>query len=529
VALPQQLGPLLQQLGADWQPWPLALGLLAVLLLIGTAIGAAIGLQRWGVPEALLAGGLGLLLAPSGPLPLLPPAVIERWSNLPLALLTLVFATLMLSKPLPRIGSIWRPVTAQLLLALTLAFGQFMVGGLAVLLVLQPLIGAPPVMAALIEVAYEGGHGSAAAMGPSYARLGLASGEALGLAMATVGLLSATLVGALVVLLGRSRRWLLASSLPIAQSAPAAAHAAATGIPPNGSPNAVSNSSRGAYGNAAPNASPNALSNSAKSAFPGASPTASQGGATSASPGQGDNGPAVWLVNLALAGAAVLLGTLMLRGLQELAARWGGGFALVIDGLPVFPLALLGSLLVRLLLERGGKGHWAAARVQGRLGTLAADLLITAATACLDLSLLAEQWLALTVLAVAGLVWNVAVVLLLGPRLLPPNWFERGLVEFGQATGVAASGLLLLNMVDPQDQGDALTPFSIKQLLLQPFIAGGIVTVAAPLAIDGWGLPAWTLFCLALVILWVSLGLWLGRSYTAACPSAAAPAASPPG
>ena len=111
----------------------------------------------------------------------------------------------------------------------------------------------------------------------------------------------------------------------------------------------------------------------------------------------------MWLINLALAGAAVLLGTLMLRGLQELAARWGGGFALVIDGLPVFPLALLGSLLVRLLLERGGKGHWAAARVQGRLGTLAADLLITAATACLDLSLLAEQWLALTVLAVAGL------------------------------------------------------------------------------------------------------------------------------
>ena len=493
AALLQQLAALLQRLGADWQPWPLALGLLAVLLLIGTAIGAAIGLKRWGVPEALLAGGLGLLLAPSGPWPLLPPAVIERWSNLPLALLTLVFATLMLSKPLPRIGSIWRPVTAQLLLALTLAFGQFMVGGLAVLLVLQPLIGAPPVMAALIEVAYEGGHGSAAAMGPSYARLGLASGEALGLAMATVGLLSATLVGALVVLLGRSRRWLLASSLPIAQPAPAAAPAAA----PSSSPNPVSNSSRG--------------------------------GSTNSSPGQSQLGPAVWLVNLALTGAAVLLGTLMLRGLQELAARWGGGFALVIDGLPVFPLALLGSLLVRLLLERGGKGHWAAARVQGRLGTLAADLLITAATACLDLSLLAEQWLALTVLAVAGLLWNVAVVLLLGPRILPPNWFERGLVEFGQATGVAASGLLLLNMVDPQDQGDALTPFSIKQLLLQPFIAGGIVTVAAPLAIDGWGLPAWTLFCLALVILWVSLGLWLGRSHTAAGASAAAPAASPPG
>jgi ESS family glutamate:Na+ symporter len=151
--------------------------------------------------------------------------------------------------------------------------------------------------------------------------------------------------------------------------------------------------------------------------------------------------------------------------------------------------------------------------VQGRVGTLSADLLITAATACLDLSLLGRQWLPLTVLALAGLAWNVAVVLLLAPRILPPNWFERGLVEFGQATGVAASGLLLLNMVDPQDQGDALTPFSIKQLLLQPFIAGGIITVVAPLAISSWGLATWTELCLGLVLLWISLGLWLSRSH----------------
>jgi ESS family glutamate:Na+ symporter len=203
----------------------------------------------------------------------------------------------------------------------------------------------------------------------------------------------------------------------------------------------------------------------------------------------------------------------MLSGLQLLAGRIGGGFALVIEGLPAFPLALLGSLLVRFALEKTGMAHWVVPAVQVRVGTLAADLLITAATACLDLRLLAEQWLPLLVLAVAGLLWNVAVVLLLAPRILPPNWFERGLVEFGQATGVAASGLLLLTMVDPQDQGDALTPFSIKQLLLQPFIAGGIITVMAPLAIDGWGLRTWTGFCLGLVILWVGLGLWLGSSH----------------
>ncbi len=451
----------------------LALGVLILLLLFGTAAGKALGMTRWGVPEALLAGALGLLIAPSGPLPLVPEPVIAFWSGLPLVLLTLVFGSLLLAKPLPRIGALWRPVAAQLLLALTLAFGQFVVGGLAVLLVLQPLLGAPPVMAALIEVAFEGGHGSAAAMAPAYARLGLEGGESLGLAMATVGLLSATLAGGLVVMLGRNRRWLLASSLPIAQASVAPA---AGGMPP--------------------------------------SPADDQPWLV-----RGAEVLRRWLPNLALAGVAVLLGVLMLGGLRLLAGRLGGGFALVIDGLPAFPLALVGSLLVRLALERAGFAHWVVPAVQVRIGTLAADLLITAATACLDLGQLAAQWLPLTVLALGGLAWNVAVVLLLAPRILPPNWFERGLVEFGQATGVAASGLLLLTMVDPQDQGDALTPFSIKQLLLQPFLAGGIITVLAPLAISGWGLPTWTGLCLALVILWVGLGLWLGRSH----PAGAAP------
>jgi ESS family glutamate:Na+ symporter len=181
----------------------------------------------------------------------------------------------------------------------------------------------------------------------------------------------------------------------------------------------------------------------------------------------------------------------------------------VIDVLPVFPLALLASLLVRLVLERTGRARWASASIQSRVGTLSADLLITAATACLNLSLLAHDWLPLTVLATLGLAWNLAVVLLLAPRILPADWFERAILEFGQATGVAASGLLLLRMADPGDRSEALTAFSIKQLILQPLLAGGVITVVAPLAVAGWGLPAWTGLCLALVLFWSGLGLWL--------------------
>ena len=117
--------------------------------------------------------------------------------------------------------------------------------------------------------------------------------------------------------------------------------------------------------------------------------------------------------------------------------------------------------------------------------------------------------LAAMFLAVSGLAWNLGVTLLLAPRLLPADWFERAVIEFGQATGVAASGLLLLRMADPDDHSQALPAFSLKQLMLQPFLAGGVVTVVAPLAVVGWGLPTWTGFCFGLVVLAGGTGLLL--------------------
>jgi ESS family glutamate:Na+ symporter len=442
-----------------------ALAVLACLLLLGKGIGGAIGLRLWGVPEALVAGALGLLVAPSGPWPLLPQVVIDQWNQWPLILLTLVFASLLLGKPLPSPGGLWRPLSAQLLLALILAFGQYLVAGLLVLLVLQPWLGVHPLMACLIEVSYEGGHGSAAAMGPTYARLGFEGGAALGLAMATVGLLSSTLVGGVVVVLARRLGWLTPPPLTTAIT------------------------------NAVTNANPTATSATE-------TPAAEAASAASAA-----ETAAAWAVNLALCGSAVLLGWSSWQALRWAAPTLGSGFASIVNALPVFPLALVGSLVVRLLLERTGRDHWSSSAIQGRIGTLSADLLITAATACLDLSLLGRDWVPLSLLALTGLAWNLAVVLLLGPRLLPADWFERAILEFGQATGVAASGLLLLRMADPDDRSEALPAFSIKQLLLQPLISGGVITVVAPLAVDRWGLPAWTGLCLGLVVLWIGLGL----------------------
>lgn len=431
----------------------LALALLALLLVLAGWVSRRLSLVVWGIPEALLAGVIGLLLAPAGLLPWLPQPVMDIWAALPQVLLTLVFACLMLGKPLPTLAGLWRPVSGQVSLALVLAFGQYLVGGLAVLWILEPRLGVSPVMACLIEVAFEGGHGSAAAMGPSYAALGFPGGQALGLTLASAGLVASTLVGGLVVLLARQQGWL-------------SIHAASVGQPPR-------------TGGLEPRQQP---------------------------------GGAVWLVNLALSGCAVLVGVGLLALLRLGGALVGGGVDTVVEDLPVFPFAIVGSLLVRLLLERTGQAGVASAPVQTRLSTLSADLLITAATAGLDLALLRADWLPLSVLIGAGLLWNLAVVLLLAPRILPQDWFERAVIEFGQATGVAASGLVLLHMADPFDRSQALQAFSIKQLMLQPFLAGGVITVVAPLAVAGWGLATWTSLCLAMVLVFATTGLVLAGS-----------------
>jgi ESS family glutamate:Na+ symporter len=64
-------------------PWAEAALVLVALLLVGRIGGCWLGLRAWGIPDALLAGALGLLLGPAGPRPLLPEAVISIWNGVP--------------------------------------------------------------------------------------------------------------------------------------------------------------------------------------------------------------------------------------------------------------------------------------------------------------------------------------------------------------------------------------------------------------------------------------------------------------
>ncbi len=408
--------------------------ILGLLLLVGRRLEPAIQLERLGIPIALLFGFIALLLGPYGPLPLMPQRVTDLWVQLPTPLLTLVFAGLMLGRPLPAGKGLVKPVASQALLGFLFGFGQYFVGGIVVLFCLIPINGVDPLMGCLIEVGFEGGHGAAAVMGKTFSQLDFPGGLDLGLAMATVGLLSSTVLGSALVVFGRWRGWLRPSI---------------------------------------PNAKERILFMVDE---------------------QSDLYERLkqLVLNFGLVGSAVAIGVVMLWALQHLDLLFGEVYKEVLDVFPVFPLALLASLLLRFGLEKYEKTHLVSELLQREIGTLATDLLIATAIASINLPLLTDNWFPILILSVSGLTWNLFGMLVLARYIFTEEWFERSITEFGNATGVAASGLLLLRLSDPLESTKTLPIFSIKQLFLQPLLSGGLITVLAPLIVTRFGLLGWT-------------------------------------
>ena len=177
--------------------------IIGLLLILGRKIKLAVQLERFGLPIAVISGIIGIVVGPYGALHLLSNETIDLWGKFPTPLLAIVFATLMLGRPVPNVNGLFKPIINQFLLALALGFGQFFVGGLVVKYLFPPSIDFNPLMGCLIEVGFEGGHGAASIIGESFNKLGFPDGLDLGLAMATMGLLSSSIVGSLFLILGK--------------------------------------------------------------------------------------------------------------------------------------------------------------------------------------------------------------------------------------------------------------------------------------------------------------------------------------
>jgi glutamate:Na+ symporter, ESS family len=452
--------------------------LIAVFILVGRFIRQRIQILRsLFIPSSVVAGIFALLLGPgvlgavittvNPESPFVNGVFSENirlvWSQSPSIFINVVFATIFLGQSIPGVREIWRQASPQAAFAQTFAWGQYVVGLLLTITILTPIFGLPPIAACLIEVAFEGGHGTAAGMAETFKELGFAAGADLSLALATVGLVSGIICGTWLIDWGRrTGRIQVSQELLVGLEHTNTDHPDETPI------------IKAARANLLRDLLIDPLS-----------------------------------LNFGFVGLAIAIGWLILEALRFLESiTWGSGGFRLMPYVPLFPIALIGGIIVQIILVRTGRSYLISRALIDRIGGLALDLVIVTALATISLSVLGQNFAPFLILSVAGIVWNVCVFVFLAPRLLPFYWFERGIGDMGQSMGVTATGLLLLRMVDPDNRSGAFESFAYKQLFFEPIVGGGLFTAAAPPLIAKFGPIPILLLTSAILAFWLIFGIY---------------------
>ena len=454
-----------------------ALLVLGLFLLLGKVIRVRVGwVQRLFLPSSIIGGALLLLLGPQVLGQLVPTMstagvftdeMLTVWRALPGLLISVVFATMFLGQDLPSPKRAVRLVGPQLSLGVALGSGQYVVGLLLAALVLVPLFAASPMTGALIEIGFEGGHGTAAGMRGVMEELGFTEGADLAVGLATVGIVGGIVLGIALINWGvrTGRTEILKSDV-----------------------NASIEEQKGLFRR--------------DEHYPAGTMTSRPASVEPLS------------LHMALVAVAILIGWAVLETLRWIEAQTYSSVLLngttpleIFAYVPLFPLALIGGVILQAIATVLKVDHLVDHQMMLRIQGWALDFLIIAAIGTLSLMAIGENIGAFALLAVAGVALNVGLFLWLAPRIIGRYWFERGIGDFGQSMGVTATGLILMRITDPDAESPAFEAFGYKQLVFEPFFGGGMITALAVPIIFLTGI--WPLFFTMLLIFAVALGAGL--------------------
>ena len=422
-----------------------------IALLLGTGALGAIAISLGASPDSYIAGGL------------FPEEMQEVWSQAPGVFINIVFAALFLGEHIPDPKQIWRKTAPQVAFGQTLAWGQYVLGILVTLLVLTPVFGINPIAGALIEIGFEGGHGTAGGMADTLTGLGFTEGGDLALGLATVGIVSGIIFGTVLAHWGRKKGYI--------QSEPVAVE-------------------------------------SGDAQFQETAPTEPSSVLAKRSRLMQNFLIDPLSLNFGFTGLAIAIGWIILQIFTLIeAATWGRNGLELIGAVPLFPMALIGGIIVQVVMKRLDLDVLIIRRLQERIAGVALDLLVVTALATINLAVLGANIGVFLTLSIVGIAWNVLAFVYLAPRILPIYWFERGVGDMGQSMGVTATGILLIRMVDPENRTGAFESFAYKQLFFEPIVGGGLFTAAAPALIDRFGSVSILSLTAALLAFWLIFGI----------------------
>lgn len=439
--------------------------ILSVLLFAGKLIRMSIPfLQRLYLPSSVVGGILGLILL-SIFREYIPGEWVTAIRSLPGFLINVIFASLFLGTVTPGFKEIFRTAFPQLCMGQILAWGQYVVGLGVTMLLLAPLFGVPFAFGNLLEIGFEGGHGTVGGMTATFKNFKWEDGIALGYTVATAGMILGITLGMVMV------NWALNKGII-------------------GSVRTFRERSR-----------EERLGLHEETAQPSAGRQTIQCDSLDS---------LAWhtaLIGLAIFGGYGLLH--LLRFLERTVLP--DATVRIFTGFPLFPLCMIGGILLQIFARKCRVEHLINHGQMQRLSGAALDFLVVSAITTINISVVMQNFLPLLILVVAGLAWSMFCVLFIAPRIFRTAWFEKAIAEFGQSLGVTATGLMLLRTVDPESKTDAAAAFGYKQLLHEPIMGGGLWTAFALTLVFTIGCLPVFLISLAVLLLWGGCAFALAR------------------
>lgn len=411
---------------------------LSILLLIGKLLRIQVGLfRKLFLPASIIAGFLGLMLGPYGlgktNLQIIPQDMLNNWSMFPGQLINVVFACLFLGVSIPTLRKIWNEAAPQFCYGWVVGMGQYVIGIGITLAVLQPVFGVPLIFGCLLEIGFAGGHGTAAGLQDTFTQLGFSAGKELSVMSATVGIVSAALFGMILINMAVRRGFTHITGLQKNK-----ALQDDRGLLPHGSRDAGS----------VITIAPAALE--------------------------------PFAFHAAFVAGAILIGWYMLSGIQWLSAATTPD---LFQSFPLFPMAMVGGIIIQIIASKLNIARYLDRKSFERILGFALDFLVVSAIASIRLEVFFSYFWPFVILMIAGLLWVIGTTWFLARYMLPDVWFERAIVEYGMQTGVTATGLLLLRVVDPKFETPAAESFGFKMMLSAIFLGGGFITAIAPVLV----------------------------------------------
>lgn len=435
--------------------WDVAIdiGIMSVALIIGIILKAKIPfIQKTFMPASFIAGLLLLILGPSA-LDVLP---LSPWfSAYPAILIAVVFACIPIGakssgfrEQFAKVRNVWFYGVFILCLLYT-------AGLLTTKLFLTPLLNAPVGIGMMLGVGFFGGHGSAAAIGDTFAALGWEEATTIGYTAATVGMIVCIVGGLLIIRRGAEKNE--AKFITSFDNLPMEIK---TGLVPR--------KNRESFGDVT--FSPNAVD--------------------------------PLLAHIGIVGIAILIAYGIQQGLESL---------LTGVSMPLFSMAIIAGILVQIGLTSTKADDYVDKRIVDRISGTATDLIVVFGIGSINLTVVANYIVPLLFLFIIGIIVAYFGFRFLGERTFHEYWFENAVFSWGYTTGTVAMGVALLKMVDPQLRSGALRDFGIAYLGIMPF---EVLTLAflPGILMSGYGWT-YTLFAIlfgATLLIFFRSKKWIG-------------------